>query len=73
MASREGSLEAPTRHAIDWRNPEFYDEKSCFDEMERDGNSIFIFEVAGLCIGHLGHLHHELDEGHYAEIGRLDV
>ena len=40
---------------------------------EKDGNSIFIFEVAGLCIGHLGHLHQELDEGHYAEIGRLDV
>ena len=40
---------------------------------EKNGNSIFIFEVAGLCIGHLGHLHHELDEGHYAEIGRLDV
>ncbi|WP_421873734.1 MBL fold metallo-hydrolase [Pararhizobium sp.] len=41
--------------------------------MERDGNSIFIFEVAGLCIGHLGHLHHELDDTDYAEIGRLDV
>ncbi|SES33515.1 MBL fold metallo-hydrolase [Rhizobium sp. NFR03] len=41
--------------------------------MEPDGNSIFIFEVAGLCIGHLGHLHHELDETDYAEIGRLDV
>ena len=27
-------------------------------EMIKDGNSIFIFEVAGLCIGHLGHLHH---------------
>lgn len=40
---------------------------------EKDGNSIFIFEVQGLCLGHLGHLHHELDEGHYAEIGRLDV
>jgi L-ascorbate metabolism protein UlaG (beta-lactamase superfamily) len=40
---------------------------------EKDGNSIFIFEVAGLCIGHLGHLHHELSEGHYTEIGRLDV
>ena len=40
---------------------------------EKDGNSIFVFEVQGLCIGHLGHLHHELDEGHYAEIGRLDV
>ena len=38
-----------------------------------DGNSIFIFEVAGLCIGHLGHLHHKLTENHYAKIGRLDV
>lgn len=41
--------------------------------MERDGNSIFIFEYEGLCIGHLGHLHHLLDEGQYAQIGRLDV
>lgn len=38
-----------------------------------DGNSIFIFEVAGLCIGHLGHLHHELTSAHLAQIGRLDV
>jgi len=42
-------------------------------EMIRDGNSIFIFEVAGLCIGHLGHLHHKLDESHFAAIGRLDI
>ncbi len=42
-------------------------------EMIKDGNSIFIFEVAGLCIGHLGHLHHKLDESHFAAIGRLDV
>jgi len=42
-------------------------------EMIRDGNSIFIFEVAGLCIGHLGHLHHKLDETHFAAIGRLDI
>ena len=41
--------------------------------MEIDGNSIFIFEVAGLCIGHLGHLHHDLTDKHYAAIGRLDV
>jgi L-ascorbate metabolism protein UlaG (beta-lactamase superfamily) len=41
--------------------------------MVRDGNSIFIFEVAGLCIGHLGHLHHKLDETHFAQIGRLDI
>src|SRR5207237_1290250 len=42
-------------------------------EMMRDGNSIFIFEVAGLCIGHLGHLHVKLDETHFAAIGRLDI
>src|SRR3954471_9023255 len=41
--------------------------------MIRDGNSIFIFEVAGLCIGHLGHLHHKLDDSHFAAIGRLDI
>ena len=38
-----------------------------------DANSIFIFEVAGLCIGHLGHLHHKLSAEHLALIGRLDV
>jgi L-ascorbate metabolism protein UlaG (beta-lactamase superfamily) len=42
-------------------------------EMLKDGNSIFIFEVGGLCIGHLGHLHHKLDESHFAAIGRLDI
>lgn len=42
-------------------------------DMIRDGNSIFIFEVAGLCIGHLGHLHHKLDESHFAQIGRIDI
>lgn len=40
---------------------------------EKDGNSIFIFEMAGLCIGHLGHLHHELTPEHIGAIGRLDV
>lgn len=38
-----------------------------------DGNSIFIFEMAGLCIGHLGHLHHELTPAHVGQIGRLDI
>lgn len=41
--------------------------------IERNGNSIFVFEVAGLCIGHLGHLHHEPDIAQYAALGRLDV
>lgn len=44
-----------------------------YGEMEADGNSIFIFETAGLCIGHLGHLHHPLTDKHYGAIGRLDV
>ena len=42
-------------------------------DLGRDGNSIFIFEVAGLCIGHLGHLHHRLEDAHYGAIGRLDI
>jgi L-ascorbate metabolism protein UlaG (beta-lactamase superfamily) len=41
--------------------------------IEENGNSIFIFEIAGLCIGHLGHLHFELNEQQYTEIGRLDI
>lgn len=40
---------------------------------KKDGNSIFIFEVAGLCIGHLGHLHQIPSPEQYAAIGRLDV
>ena len=35
MPAREGSLEAPIRHPIDWRNPEYYDETSLFQELER--------------------------------------
>lgn len=41
--------------------------------IRRNGNSIFVFETAGLCIGHLGHLHHEPDAAQYAALGRLDV
>ena len=42
-------------------------------DMIKDGNSIFIFEVAGLCIGHLGHVHVRLTDSHFAAIGRLDI
>jgi L-ascorbate metabolism protein UlaG (beta-lactamase superfamily) len=38
-----------------------------------NGNSIFVFEVAGLCIAHLGHLHHTLTEAHFAELGAIDI
>ena len=40
---REGSLEAPTRHAIDWRNPWFWDEATLEKEMER------VFDICHGC------------------------
>ena len=40
---------------------------------ERHGNSIFIFEIANLCIVHLGHLHHTLTQQQLNEIGRVDI
>jgi L-ascorbate metabolism protein UlaG (beta-lactamase superfamily) len=40
---------------------------------EKNGNSIFIFETANLCIVHLGHLHHTLTQQQLNEIGRPDV
>ena len=41
--AREGNLEAPTRHALDWKNPDFYDEEKCFVELER------IFDICHGC------------------------
>ena len=40
---REGSLEAPTRHALDWRNPDFQDEASLNAEFAR------IFDICHGC------------------------
>jgi len=37
------------------------------------GNSIFVFEVSGLCIAHLGHLHHTLTVQQLTQIGQIDV
>lgn len=39
----------------------------------RDGNSIFLFEAAGLCIAHLGHLQQILTPEQIWAIGRVDV
>ena len=35
MSVREGSLEAPTRHPLDWQSDDFYNEESLFKELER--------------------------------------
>ncbi len=36
-------------------------------------NSIFVFEIGGLCIAHLGHLRHTLTAAHLDALGRIDV
>ena len=35
MSVSEGNLEAPTRHPLDWKNPDFYNEDSLMHELER--------------------------------------
>jgi len=43
MTVREGNLEAPTRHPIKWREPDFYDEAKLLGEMER------VFDICHGC------------------------
>ncbi|HQT26705.1 MAG TPA: heterodisulfide reductase-related iron-sulfur binding cluster [Burkholderiales bacterium] len=43
MSTREGNLEAPTRHPVDWKSEGFYDEESLFTEMER------VFDICHGC------------------------
>lgn len=40
---------------------------------EFGGNSIFVFDIADLCIAHLGHLQHLLTADHLAALGQIDV
>ena len=40
---REGSLEAPTRHPLDWQSEDFYDESSLTTELER------VFDICHGC------------------------
>ena len=72
MSSREGSLEAPTRHALNWKSEEFYDEKNCVDEMER------IFDICHGCrrcvslCGSFPTLFDLIDEGESGELDSVD-
>jgi Fe-S oxidoreductase len=43
MTLREGNLQAPTRHPLDWRGPQFYDEAALQAEQER------IFDICHGC------------------------
>ena len=43
MTAREGSLDAPTRHALDWKNPSFWDEAALNQELHR------VFDICHGC------------------------
>jgi glycerol-3-phosphate dehydrogenase subunit C len=43
MTTREGNLEAPTRHPLNWRDPDFYNEDALSKELER------IFDICHGC------------------------
>ncbi|MGE5667737.1 MAG: heterodisulfide reductase-related iron-sulfur binding cluster [Betaproteobacteria bacterium] len=43
MTQREGSLEAPTRHPLDWQGASFYDEGALYKELER------VYEICHGC------------------------
>jgi glycerol-3-phosphate dehydrogenase subunit C len=43
MSNREGNLEAPTRHPLDWMSDDFYSEESLMKEMER------VFDICHGC------------------------
>ncbi len=43
MTLREGNLEAPTRHPIDWKGADYHDEAKTLAEMER------VFDICHGC------------------------
>ena len=43
MAQREGNLEAPTRHPLDWKSESFYDQDDLNNELER------VFDICHGC------------------------
>jgi Fe-S oxidoreductase len=69
---REGSLEAPTRHPLDWRSPEFHDENKLFAELDR------VFDICHGCrrcinlCGAFPTLFDLIDEGRTGELDGVD-
>ena len=43
MSLREGGLQAPTRHPLDWQSDDFYDKEKCVAELER------VFDICHGC------------------------
>jgi len=70
--AREGNLEPPTRHPLDWRNPGFYDEAKCLEELGR------IFDICHGCrrcvslCGAFPTLFDLIDDGKTGELDGVD-
>src|SRR5687767_99948 len=71
------SPERPARHDVQVRDVRVRNVPTNIRDWaggtQRHGNSIFVFELANLCVGHLGHLHHTLTQQQLDELGRVDV
>lgn len=71
-APKEGSLDAPTRHVLDWQNEDFYDMAAIEDEMER------VFDICHGCrrcfnlCDSFPTLFDLIDEGETGEVDSLD-
>ncbi|MFN4089822.1 MAG: MBL fold metallo-hydrolase [Alphaproteobacteria bacterium] len=76
-ADAEDQPPGPARHDLAWRDMRVWNiptnVRQWGDHVRPAGNSIFVFEVSGLCIAHLGHLHHRLTDDHLAYMGIIDV
>ncbi len=66
MARHDVTIKDVRIHNVPTNIGEYGDPKS-------NGNSVFVIEVAGLCIAHVGHLHHVLTRDQLQKLGRIDV
>ena len=72
MTIREGSLEAPTRHPLDWKSAEFYDQEKLDAELHR------VFDICHGCrrcvslCGSFPTLFDLVDEGPTGEVDGVD-
>jgi L-ascorbate metabolism protein UlaG (beta-lactamase superfamily) len=71
-----GNDKGPIEHDLSYLDVQVRNVPTNVREFERtryNGNSIFVFETAQLCIAHLGHLHHRLTRDHLTALGEIDV
>ena len=64
------------RHHLRFKNIRIYNLPTNIIDFGKgavNGNSVFVYEAGGLCMAHLGHLHHFLSKEQVAQLGRIDV